>query len=504
MSQNSLVVANGTGAAVRAALNNALDTLGTLNSGASAPSTTQAYLLWADTTTGLLKIRNAANSAWIVVGRLASIGLGRILNSTVAKTGAYTVVAADEGVLIKASGTWTLSLTAAATLGDGFAFGVVNTGTGVITIDPNASETIDGQTTLILNPGDMAIPVCDASNFRNAARYVATAGTVDFAQLLQNAVLAASVSGNALTFALKTKAGTDPSASDPVKVAFRSATLTDGAYVVRSITAALSLTISAGSTLGTANNVAARLRAYLIDNAGTVEMAAYHAQGSNSLLALDESALHFTTAEGGAGGADSAQVLYSASARSSVAVRELGFCEITEATAGTWATAPAKVQTMGPGVPRCGQLMQPVCLAVSGEVATGTTTIPADDTIPQQTEGDEYQSKGITPTSASNWLIIDHVGQYYGTVATGHTMTVALFQDATASAVKVAVVEQAANYMHQISLHHEMRAGTVLSTNFKIRVGMDNAGTTTFNGRVGARRYGGVLGSYLRIQEVFA
>jgi hypothetical protein len=58
--------------------------------------------------------------------------------------------------------------------------------------------------------------------------------------------------------------------------------------------------------------------------------------------------------------------------------------------------------------------------------------------------------------------------------------------------------------MPQISLQHEMRAGTVLSTNFKIRVGMDNAGTTTFNGRVGARRYGGVLGSYLRIQEVFA
>ena len=64
MSQNSLVVANGTGAAVRSAVNNALNSLVTNNSGTGAPSTTYAYMLWADTTNDLLKIRNAANSAW--------------------------------------------------------------------------------------------------------------------------------------------------------------------------------------------------------------------------------------------------------------------------------------------------------------------------------------------------------------------------------------------------------------------------------------------------------
>jgi hypothetical protein len=76
MSQNSLVVPNGTGAAVRAALNNGLNTLVTNNSGTSAPSTTYAYMLWADTTNDLLKIRNAANSAWITVGRLSLTNLG--------------------------------------------------------------------------------------------------------------------------------------------------------------------------------------------------------------------------------------------------------------------------------------------------------------------------------------------------------------------------------------------------------------------------------------------
>jgi hypothetical protein len=46
------------------------------NSSATSPPETVAYMTWADTTTGLLKIRNAANSAWVTVGTLASANLG--------------------------------------------------------------------------------------------------------------------------------------------------------------------------------------------------------------------------------------------------------------------------------------------------------------------------------------------------------------------------------------------------------------------------------------------
>jgi hypothetical protein len=167
MSQNSLIVANGTGAAVRAALNNAFDTLGTNNSGAAAPSTTQAYLLWADTTTGLLKIRNAANGAWIVIGLLAGIGLGRIFNSVSTQTGAYTVVAADQGKVIHATAnTWELALTAVATLGDGFCFALVNSGAGTITINPNGAETIDGVATLTIAAGQSVVLYCTGSVWR--------------------------------------------------------------------------------------------------------------------------------------------------------------------------------------------------------------------------------------------------------------------------------------------------------------------------------------------------
>ena len=76
MATHDYVIANGTGAAVRSDLNDALAAIVSQNSNATAPATTYAYQWWADTTTGLLKIRNAANSAWVTVGTLASTNLG--------------------------------------------------------------------------------------------------------------------------------------------------------------------------------------------------------------------------------------------------------------------------------------------------------------------------------------------------------------------------------------------------------------------------------------------
>jgi len=67
-----------TGITYRAAVNAALQALATLSSGTSAPSSPYAYQLWADTANGLLKIRNAANNAWITIGKLADSALGHV------------------------------------------------------------------------------------------------------------------------------------------------------------------------------------------------------------------------------------------------------------------------------------------------------------------------------------------------------------------------------------------------------------------------------------------
>ena len=84
-----------------------------------------------------------------------------------AKTGAYTVVTTDRGSLIDCtSGTFTLAFQACATLGSDWSCYIRNSGTGVITLDPNGAETIDGGSTYDLSSGHAAFVQCDGSGLR--------------------------------------------------------------------------------------------------------------------------------------------------------------------------------------------------------------------------------------------------------------------------------------------------------------------------------------------------
>ena len=66
-----------------------------------------------------------------------------------AKSGAYTVSASDRGKVIDCTGTFTLGTLSAATAGANFYFHVrKRDGSGVVTLDPNAAETIDGRTSI--------------------------------------------------------------------------------------------------------------------------------------------------------------------------------------------------------------------------------------------------------------------------------------------------------------------------------------------------------------------
>ena len=165
-------------------------------------------------------------------------------------------------------------------------------------------------------------------------------------KIIQNAEtkkygIAASVASNALTISLKKSDGTtDPgTGKDSLWFRFRSSTLASGAVNFRQVAAGLSIIISSGSTLG---HFAAKdefIYVYLLDNAGVPELAI------SSSKIWDEGQLQTTTAEGGAGAADSKTVLYSTTARSNVPIRFLGRIKIQEATPGTWATAPTEIAT---------------------------------------------------------------------------------------------------------------------------------------------------------------
>jgi len=95
----------------------------------------------------------------------ALAALGALGGQSVAKVAAYTVLVADRGKVFECNGTFTLTLTAAATLGAGFSFIVVNTGSGVITIDPNASELINGVSGVTIAAGAWALISCNGTAF---------------------------------------------------------------------------------------------------------------------------------------------------------------------------------------------------------------------------------------------------------------------------------------------------------------------------------------------------
>ena len=81
-------------------------------------------------------------------------------------------------------------------------------------------------------------------------------------------------------------------------------------------------------------------------------------------------------------------------------------------------------------------------------------------------------------------------------------LTLGLFQNANVNAI-AALTQHAEiqNVPYLILLTHIMTAGTIASTTFKIRCGMETAGTITFNGVGGIRKLGGVANSSLIIQE---
>jgi hypothetical protein len=92
-------------------------------------------------------------------------------------TGAHTVASNERGHLFDvASGTFTLTLLAAATAGAGFTFGIVNNGSGTVTIDGNSTETVNGTTTLVLAPGEGGMFCCDGSNWAGFVASLAQLG----------------------------------------------------------------------------------------------------------------------------------------------------------------------------------------------------------------------------------------------------------------------------------------------------------------------------------------
>jgi hypothetical protein len=173
MAQHDYIIANQSGAAFRSDLNNGLAAIVSQNSGAAQPSTTYAYQTWADTTTGLMKIRNAANNAWITLWRLD----GQLAVPTTDGTADQSLVTNGSGTLSFASRSRLVSTIAVATTsGTSIDFTSIPSWVKKITVMLEGVSTI-GASLVIVQLGDSGGP--ETSGYATTGTIISGANACD-------------------------------------------------------------------------------------------------------------------------------------------------------------------------------------------------------------------------------------------------------------------------------------------------------------------------------------
>lgn len=88
---------------------------------------------------------------------------GLFADGAVAISSAYPTTATDHAKVLEVTGTTTITLIAAATGGAGYRVGVKNAGSGVVTVDGNGAETIDGVASVTVPVGDTSMFLVNAA-----------------------------------------------------------------------------------------------------------------------------------------------------------------------------------------------------------------------------------------------------------------------------------------------------------------------------------------------------
>lgn len=299
--------------------------------------------------------------------------------------------------------------------------------------------------------------------------------------MLNGTIGTPTTNAGTLTIPLKTLAGADPSAADPVYFIFGNAT---GGYTVIAVTAAFSWALTSGATYGMVNSVAARLYlAAVLNNAGTGVIPAIwnpvagSASAGYSLAALlDDSIVTVTTPA-----ANAAQTLYGGTAAASRPVRAAAYIEVTEAAVGTHGTLPTKVRLIVPGMKRTGDKLGSSFTPIVSSTNTATMAYNTGS-APLNTDGAQVASVSITPQSALNFARV-RVG-LNGAVSSATTRGVmALFQDA-GTCLRAAVVDGPSNGQTiEPGVDYFGPFGVAVATAFKTRVGTQGTGGTFYVGK---------------------
>lgn len=437
------------------------------------------------------------------------------------KTANYTMTATDTVVTADATaGAFTVTLPASAS-STGLVYFIKKTDSSAntVTVDGNASETIDGNTTFALTQQNQVLTITsDGTNWRILNNNIGTSSFVSnetpggaingsntaytTASSYQTGSLKVYLNGQRLIGGgadyTETASGFTmayaPATGDLLRVDYA---IYNSAYNVGT-NSIISDETPSGSVNGS-NTAFTTARAYI---AGTLEVFINGVKQARTTHYTETtpSSGSFTMSDAPATG-DVVRVNYQYNLNPS------GNSDTVDGIhANTTATAnqlyPLNASSVYPwSVLPAGAVVQVVDVLTSA-YSSGTTTIPRDDTIPQNTEGTEFMTLAITPKSTTNRLVVEaliHTGS-----SNANSITAALFQDSTANALAAGgEYVDTATAAVQISLYYSMTAGTTSATTFKVRVGPHSAGTVYFNGN-GARLYGGTTQSIMRITEIKA
>tara|TARA_R110001599_G_scaffold350438_1_gene580543 strand:+ start:660 stop:2174 length:1515 start_codon:yes stop_codon:yes gene_type:complete len=265
MATHDYIIANASGAAVRADLNNALAAIVSNNSNGSEPATRYAYQWWADTTAGQLKLRNSANNAWIVIQELDGTML--MEDGTAAAPGLAFAADLDTGFLRPAANSIAISTAGTQRLVVDAA-GQVDIGTGSIELNANGTAAYIG--TITANSPVSTVVALNQKGILANGRSTAAADAC---------VVTRQYTATGYNFIAQNAAGTTTfSVTDTGVIGTTGGLLATGAAQI------LSKSDTAGVVLGIFNAAGSSQRAW-IDRDGS----AYFSQG-NILLNLDGSA----------------------------------------------------------------------------------------------------------------------------------------------------------------------------------------------------------------------
>jgi Cu/Ag efflux protein CusF len=194
------IAANPSGLQMRTEVNQIFQALNSGNKGSSRPASAEAGSLWIDDsggTTWILKQYDGSNDITIgtidtVTDTFTAAGTVYLSQGILSKSATYTVLNADSGKLITfdaTGGACTANIDAPGNLASSFVAVIqkVDSSSNAVTIDPNAANTVNGASTLVLskqwdaafifkNGNNISAVVC---RFYDPASVVITGGTIN-------------------------------------------------------------------------------------------------------------------------------------------------------------------------------------------------------------------------------------------------------------------------------------------------------------------------------------